>query len=69
MFVNSKDLNILSNNLCLPKERLSKLLNCCKTVGDIASIDLGLDNEKLEKRVKQSLIVALYKLNLKRERK
>lgn len=68
MFVNSKDLNVLSNNLCLPKEKLGKLLDCCKTVGDIASTDLGLNNEKLEKRIKQSLIVALYKLNSKRGR-
>lgn len=69
MQVNSKELNLIATNLCLPTEVVSAILYHCKTFGEIASADLGLQNKTLEKRIKGSLITFLYKLNLQKGNK
>lgn len=63
MKVTSKDLNTISNNLCLPKDCVGKVLRACPTVGDVATVDLGLRDKKLETKVKESMIALLFKLN------
>jgi len=63
MIVTSKDLDTISDNLCLAKDKVNKIIHNCKTVGDLLSIDLGLSNKVIEDRLKTSLVTLLYKLN------
>lgn len=67
MQITRKDINTISNNLCLPKTSVSEVLKSCRTVGDVATLDLGLQDKKLETKVKESMITLLFKLNSQRK--
>ena len=67
MKITRKDINTISNNLCLPEKSVGKMLKNCQTVGDVAALDLGLKNKQLETKVKESLVTLLFKINSRRK--
>ena len=67
MKITRKDINTISNNLCLPEKSVDKILKNCQTVGDVAALDLGLKNKQLETKVKESLVTLLFKINSRRK--
>jgi hypothetical protein len=67
MNVTCKETDLIEKNLCLPKNTVNKVLRSCKTIGDVAAIDLGLTDKNLEQRIKNSMISLLFKLNSRKK--